>query len=140
MLMTRKEFNSPLSKLSVDADEQLWEGVALVFQKQWVMLSLRHIQVDRNGGKENYFKTIFLNNFSSILNKKFMAKKGESIEFVSGYILLPRNEKAKETFDRWRQLQKLGWQIAMKTPAQSLNSVRPRPAIDISQFVLLTRI
>ena len=99
MFMTRKEFNSPLSKLSADADEQLWEGAALVFQKQSVMLSLRHIQVDRNSGKENYFKTIFLNNFSSILNKKFMAKKGESIEFVSGYILLQRNEKAKETYD-----------------------------------------
>lgn len=99
MFVTHTEFVSPMNQLSTGADEQFWEGVALVFEKQWVMVTVRHMGVGDDGDKTVVFKTILLNNFSSILRKIFMAQKGNVIEFVSGYIFMPAATNSFQIFN-----------------------------------------
>jgi hypothetical protein len=99
MFVTHQEHKSPLSISTDEVDEQLWSRVALVFQKQWVMLSIRHTEVNSDGDRESGFKTLFLSNFASIAFNIFAGKKGDTVELVSGYIFTPVNEKATEKFD-----------------------------------------
>lgn len=99
MFVTHQQFKAPLSALMAEAGEQLWDGVALVFQNQWVMLSIRHIHVDSDGDEVRYHKTMFLTNFSSILSKNIKVKEGDKFEFVSGYIFMHINEDDPKSFD-----------------------------------------
>jgi len=100
MFMTLQEFKSPMSDRSTAADMQLWQRVGLVFQKQWVMLSIRHLQIDSDGDDDDdYFETIFLSNFNSYFSNKLIVKNENLFQFVSGYIFIPVNEDSWETFD-----------------------------------------
>ncbi len=99
MFVTHNQFRSPLSKLSAHADEQLWSSVSLVFQMQWVMLTIRFSQVDEDGDQTVTYKTLLLSNFSTVVGQIFFGKKGDAAEFVSAYIFMPADTQESNVFD-----------------------------------------